>query len=219
MRTCVAGVLCWALAAGLVAGGEYDVPGIAYGMMRHDLDDARWSAFCTANLKWFETWQRDNPSGNFKRFLDDKLLERAPGVLSGKTENLQKFIYWLALYHEFREPPPWYIRLMARKHGAEFADLLDDFSWDRFAARVQGKAERLKQEERSRVAEAPGSEPPVVGEPTREASTSTALPEAAVATPQADPALEIPLPAAVRAGVAIKEAVRALAPELSSDRK
>ncbi|MCZ7648481.1 MAG: hypothetical protein M5U26_25010 [Planctomycetota bacterium] len=191
--------VCCLVLSGALAAGEYDVPGTAWNMMRTDLDERAWRAYVAKALDHFETWSRDNPTGNFKRYLDDKLLERAPGVLSGKIENLQSFIYWLALYAEYREPPPWYIRMMARKHGREFENLLADFSWEKFSAQIHGKHEDLKrQEAEAKLAAAgraaavnPVAAPVAAAIAAREALTTDA-PKSEPSPPPAEPGESAP---------------------------
>jgi len=111
----------------------HDIPEVAREISRKDFNHEAWRDYVRGSDERFETWMGDNPSGCRKRFLDDNLLIRALGVPSGEIPNLKRFIHWLALYKEYHEPPPWYIRLLAKQHGPKFAGLLKDFSWEKFS--------------------------------------------------------------------------------------
>ncbi len=132
-------------------GATTDIADVAYKIVLRDISQAEWKAYVADTQSRFRTWSNDNPSGkgNLKRFLDDKLLTRAMGVPSGKIESLKNFMYWMALYREFKEPPPWYIRYMAHKHGDKFAALLDDFSWQKFSEMVVKKSKAIQEERKT----------------------------------------------------------------------
>lgn len=129
---------------GTCMAGEVDVPGFALKITLKDMGKEKWAHYARSVSQQYNTWQQDNPSGDLKRFLDDRLLVRALWVPSGEIKGLKKFMYWLALYGHFREPMPSYMRKLSQKHRQHFEALFSDFSWERFSAMVTSKAKDTK---------------------------------------------------------------------------
>ena len=122
------------------------VAAIAYDITRKDMDEKQWKSYVRRQRSWYEDWVNDNPSGSFKRFLDDKLLQIALGVPKGKIKTLKKFVYWLAMYKHFGEPAPSYIRNIADKNRQDLDNLLEDFSWERASKLVRKKSKGYDEE-------------------------------------------------------------------------
>jgi len=143
-------VLLGCLFLGACVSQAREVPEIAYDIMRKDLKPTDWRKFVKRAQDSYETWAGDNPSGNFKRFLDDRLLQVALGVPSGEIKTLKKFICWLSLYREFGEPAPSYIRDIAEENKKDLDSLLEDFSWERASELVKKKKKDYDGKEKSR---------------------------------------------------------------------
>ncbi|MCK6474748.1 MAG: hypothetical protein L6R28_23760 [Planctomycetes bacterium] len=137
MRHFVA-VLLLAGAATAPFAADLNLPEMAYTIATKDLTAEGWEAWLRDADKNFETWSVQKQSTNRERFLNDKLMDIFPRARSGDVTALKRFIYWLALYKQYQFDAPWFIRLVARRHGDDFKDLLENFSWERFAEKVKG---------------------------------------------------------------------------------
>ena len=141
--------VCCFLLLGLPAHAaeDLDICVIAYDVARKDMGESGWREYANkAATHYRTTWIDDNPSGNLKRYLDDNLLTRALSVPSGKMKSLKRFMYWLALYRQFREPPPWYMSYLALRYGDTLRSLRADFTWERFAEIVNERKKTIKLE-------------------------------------------------------------------------
>lgn len=130
-------VLLLAGAAPAPFAAELNLPEMAYTIATKDLTPEGWEAWLRDADKNFETWSVQNQSTNRERFLNDKLMDIFPRARSGDVTALKRFMYWLALYKEYKFDAPWFIRLVARRHGEDFKELLENFSWERFAEKVK----------------------------------------------------------------------------------
>ena len=119
---------------------KMDIANITHGLVLKDLGEAQWSSFVSKTRQRYEEWCHDNDSSNMKHFLDDKLLELAPSVKSGKGSSLRDFCKWMALYDAFNEPLPHYIADISEKDKRWIVQELSDFNWDRAARRIQEKS-------------------------------------------------------------------------------
>lgn len=164
----------------LLAGGAYapfaaelNLPEMAHAIATKDLGPDGWEAWLRDADKNFEAWSAQKQSTSRERFLNDKLMDIFPRARTGETTALKRFIYWLALYKQYQFDAPWFIRLVARRHGDDFKDLLDDFSWERFAEKVK-KADQPPA--------APGA-PPSTAPPAPVLTSAPAAPEAETPCP------------------------------------
>ena len=107
--------------------------------------------FFSNTKKRYETWVNDNAEGSIKRFLDDKTAELAPAVLHGNPKALKSLVCMLALYHEFNEPPMSRINQFMMAHEKDLEYLLEDFSWDRAAAKIKERKSKLEDEQKKVV--------------------------------------------------------------------
>ena len=101
-----------------------------------------WESFVLKAQKRYSDYAREYDVSDIKRFLDDKLLQLAPSVKSGKGAALREFVSWLALYDFFAEPLPGYIRDIAEEDKAWIADQLQDFNWERVAQNIKEKSSK-----------------------------------------------------------------------------
>ena len=130
-----------ATAAAATADEKLDIARITHGLVLKDMGEAPWLSFVAATRQRFEDWSRDyGNSNNMKHFLDDKLLQLAPSVKSGKGSNLREFCKWMALYDAFNEPLPHFIADISEKDKRWIVQELSDFNWDRAARRIQEKS-------------------------------------------------------------------------------
>lgn len=205
---------------------EIDVTAVALEIAREHASPQEWAAFQRDAESRFETWKINNFFGSRKNFLDDKLLATATGVPSGKVETLKRFMFYLALYKIHREPPPWYIRHMAQRHGREFLDLLQNFSWEDLAKRVRKKSDEVKaaeaaEKEAAKAAKKRANETGKEDRSKREtngAKRDAAAPQAAPASPAPAPAPSVG-PEPLREGeafAAAKAEAEARAPDIET---
>lgn len=196
---------------------------MALEIAREHAAPQEWADFQRDAESRFETWKINNHFGSRKNFLDDKLLTTATGVPSGKVETLKRFMFYLALYKIHREPPPWYIRHMAQRHGQEFLDLLQDFSWEDLAKRVRKKSDEVKAAESAEkeAAKAAKKREKELEKAEKTAEKQNAEPEAsptpslAPAAPVA-PARPAATPEPLRGGEAFAADAEARAPDIET---
>jgi hypothetical protein len=130
---CVVLVLCaWGTSA-------RDIVDIAFELKDKEMKAEEWQDFVKATKTKYETWVNDYEDGNLKRYLDDKLLQIAPGVMGGNVKALKNMTFWVALYREFNEPPPNYLAEVSVKYQKELDDALKDFSWERTAEMIKNR--------------------------------------------------------------------------------
>lgn len=170
-------VLLLAGAASSPFAAELNLPEMAHAIATKDLTPEGWEAFLRDAGKNFETWAAQKQSNNRERFLNDKLMDIFPRARSGDVTALKRMIYWLALYKEYKFDAPWFIRLVARRHGDDFKDLLENFSWERFAEKVKG-------------ADQTPTAPPSTDPPAPILTGATAAPDASILCPGDDACAE-----------------------------
>jgi hypothetical protein len=144
---CILTLLCCAFSAAAFEGTPRRMEEIAHDLITRDMKPDEWQQFVKKTAKSYESWINDYPDGNLKRFLDDKLLEIAPGVLGGSAKALKKMCAWVALYLEFREPPPSYISDISEKYRADIEDEMKDFSWERAAQKIKNRKKEHDEQE------------------------------------------------------------------------
>jgi hypothetical protein len=118
-----------------------NVSQICYEKVFKDLGEAEWNKFVMKAQNRYKDWSREYDISDVKRFLDDKLIQLAPGVVSGKGSKLKEFACWLALYDFFYEPVPQYISEIDEEERRVFRKELQDFDWDRCALLIKEKYE------------------------------------------------------------------------------
>lgn len=129
----------------MLAAEESFIPSdLALTLVEKHVPAAEWHDQIRNADRSFEQWQKDNPDGDRKRFLDDKLLQIAHAV-PDKTETLKKYVMWLALYAHYSEPTPSYLE-RGGKYKQEIENLIEkDFSWDKALALVHKHADEVKE--------------------------------------------------------------------------
>jgi len=104
---------------------------------------AYWKDFVKRTNDRFEDWQHDNPSGNRNIFLNDNLLIAANGMISSSEKrDIQRFLCWLALYAEWEQELPGYIRDAEEKHKDAIAAAMKDFTWEKAVKTLKEKKPR-----------------------------------------------------------------------------
>ena len=116
-----------------------NVAQICYEKVYKDLGEAEWNKFVLKAENRFQDWSREFDVHDIKRFLDDKLMQLAPGVVSGKGAKLKEFACWVALYNFFAEPVPSYIGDLSEDDRRTFHKELQDFDWNRMAEIIKEK--------------------------------------------------------------------------------
>ena len=108
-----------------------DLSEAANKIAKKELGEKEWAKYVKNVQSRFNTWSSDNQSGNLKGFLDDKLLDIGASIKKSdiKLEDVKKITYWLAIYHEFKEPLPSY--LTKESYEKELEELLENFSWEK----------------------------------------------------------------------------------------
>jgi len=120
---------------------------IAYDITIKDLKPEEWNKFCKKAKDRYEQWSKDNQgSGDLNQFLNDKLLEIAPSVKGGKIEALKKFVYWLALYQQYNQLPPEYIREVKPEYRDQLDTLLQNFQWETLANMIKDNVKKYEDE-------------------------------------------------------------------------
>jgi hypothetical protein len=128
-----------------------EISEIAYELAHKEMSADEWARYVRNVKTKYETWINDNGDGNLKRYLDDKTLELAPGILRGNVKALKSMVYWVALYHEFSEPPPNRLSEGMMAHEKELEELLEDFSWERAAAKIKERKSKYDQAQKKLV--------------------------------------------------------------------
>lgn len=116
-----------------------EIADIAYELAKKEMKGDEWTKFVQTTKKKYETWSADNGDASLKHYLDDKLVEMAPGVLNGNVKALKKLVTWVALYKEFNEPAHSQLEDLAFAHEKDFDELLKDFSWERAAEAIKNR--------------------------------------------------------------------------------
>ena len=110
-----------------------DVAVTAYDLARKDMTPAQWDQYVENAQARFSNWHQDAALGDANRFLNDEMLNLGFSARSGKTKDLKRAVYWLALYRVFNAQPPSYLLDAAAKYRRELDELLSDFSWQKAA--------------------------------------------------------------------------------------
>ncbi len=129
-----------------VALAARDLPTIAYDIMRKDLSEEQWKGYVKKALARYEEWGEENNGRDIKVFLDDRLLQYGVAARTGKIESLKTFVHFLALYKEWREPPPKYIRDVADKNRQDLDNLLAEFTWEKASELTKKKVKEYDRE-------------------------------------------------------------------------
>jgi hypothetical protein len=127
-----------------------DMSDVAYDFATKFAPD-EYKQFKKKSLERYKEWEQDNQTSSFKRFLDAKLLEVIPAIISKKNKNseknIKKICFWLALYVDFREPIPKYLEKATPDIIEEFDALATkDFTWEKLADFSRKLADRHKEE-------------------------------------------------------------------------
>jgi len=122
-----------------VAAAPIDIAEVCHRLVSQDMGEKVWHAFIQKAQSRFKDFSREYDTADIKRFLDDRLLQLAPGVKSGKGSSVKEFCSWLALYDLFSEPIPRYIQEISQTDKAWIAEQLADFNWERTAMRIKEK--------------------------------------------------------------------------------
>ena len=109
-----------------------------------------WKTFLKKTQSRFETWEHDNQTGDMNQFLNDKLLEIAPSVKGGDVKALKKFVFWLALYYEFKQLPPSYIREVKPEYRKEIDQFMSDLNWERAAEIIKDNVKKYDEEQKAK---------------------------------------------------------------------
>ncbi|HYG75602.1 MAG TPA: hypothetical protein VEK08_11415 [Planctomycetota bacterium] len=123
-----------------------DIAAVCHKVISAQMGEKDWHAFVLKAQARFKDWSREYDTSDVKRFLDDKLLQLAPSVQSGKGTAVRDFCSWLALYDFFYEPVPKYIDDIGRDDKAWIAEQLSDLDWDRIASRIRERGKGSKGE-------------------------------------------------------------------------
>jgi hypothetical protein len=118
-----------------------NVSQICFQKVHKDLGEAEWNKFVLKAQNRYKDWSKEFDVYDVKRFLDDKVMQLAPGVVSGKGAKLKEFACWVALYDFFLEPLPSYIGELSEDDRRTFHKELQDFDWDRCALIIKEKHE------------------------------------------------------------------------------
>jgi hypothetical protein len=146
MRTIVVIAILAVVSASANSVAARDIVDIACELSSKEMKPAEWNQYVkSANAK-FQTWISDNPDGNIKRYLDDKLIEIAPAVIGGNVKALKKMTLWTALYREFNEPAPEYLQEIATKYQKDLDEVLVDFTWEKAAERIKNRGKDLEKD-------------------------------------------------------------------------
>jgi hypothetical protein len=126
---------------------------IAYNITQKEMKSEEWKAFLKKTKDRFATWESDNHGGDINQFLNDKLLEIAPSVKGGNIKALKNFVFWLALYHEFKQLPPEYIREVKPEYRQEIEGFLNDMNWERAAQMIKDNVKKYDEEQKAKAKE------------------------------------------------------------------
>jgi hypothetical protein len=131
------------LLGGGAAAQALEIAEVAHEIALKEMKPAEWSSYVATHRRKYQTWSESNNDGSIKRYLDDKLVEIAPGALKGNVNALKKLVFWVALYKEFDEPPHRQLDEVAATHEKELEDLLKDFSWEKAAASIKAHGSKV----------------------------------------------------------------------------
>jgi len=123
---------------------------IAYDVAQKEMKPEEWKTFLKKTQSRFETWEHDNQTGDMNQFLNDKLLEIAPSVKGGDVKALKKFVFWLALYYEFKQLPPSYIREVKPEYRKEIDQFMSDLNWERAAEIIKDNVKKYDEEQKAK---------------------------------------------------------------------
>lgn len=121
-----------------LTGATMDGPNLAYAMMRTFMSESEWQERVAECRRRFETWEHDN-GGDMGQFLNDRLIIVALSAAGGEIEKVQNGVAYLALYREFRQPPPGLVLRFLRDHKESVTELLNSFTWERASEYVKNK--------------------------------------------------------------------------------
>jgi hypothetical protein len=116
---------------------ELNIAVITYDLVTRDMGQAEWDSFVKKVQSRFQDWSHEYDNNNLKQFLDDRLLELAPSVTSGKGHSLKEFCKWIALYNVYSEQLPRYIRDVPDSDKLWIQRELADFDWNRTALKIK----------------------------------------------------------------------------------
>jgi len=125
-----------------VKGAPLNIAKICRDLVAKDLGEAGWNKFLEKAQTRFDEWSFEYGTFDKKRFLDDKLITLAPRVTSGKGEALREFCSWLALYDQYQEQLPRYIREIREEDKEWITSQLSRFDWNSAAQKIKEKASR-----------------------------------------------------------------------------
>jgi len=121
-----------------------DAAEMGYELTQKEMKPEEWTAFVKKAKSSYADWANDNSIGNLNRYLNDKLLEVGPGALSGNVKSLKKFAAWVALYKEFDEPVPSYLREAMQTYSRDVDEVMTDFTWEKAAERIKNRKTDLE---------------------------------------------------------------------------
>jgi hypothetical protein len=124
-----------------------DLADAAHQITRKEMKAEEYKKYVSDTKKKFETWSTDNGDGSMKRYLDDKLVEIAPGAMNGNVKALKKLVFWIALYKEFGEPAHSQVGEVSINYQEDIEGLLKDFSWEKAAAAIKERKKKHDQEQ------------------------------------------------------------------------
>jgi len=125
------------VSAGALPSQDLNIAVITYNLVTHDMGHAEWDTFVKKVQARFKDWSHEYDNNNMKQFLDDRLIELAPSVTSGKGKSLKEFCQWLALYNVYSEQLPSYIRDIPDDDKRWIQTELADFNWNRTALKIK----------------------------------------------------------------------------------
>gem|GEM_PF-4178478 len=129
------------LSINAIAQGS-DLCGIAYEITQKDMSQSQWNGYVQKANSAYTEWCNDNPSGDRKKFLDSRLLQMAPGFLSGNVPEVKKAVYWISLYREYNEPLPSYVNKDMDRYSVLLTEAMKNFSWERAALIIRNRKQR-----------------------------------------------------------------------------
>lgn len=106
---------------------------IAYDVAQREMKPEEWKKFVKKIDGQYKDYESQSNACDLNTFLNDRLLQYAFSATSGTRKSLSQFVFWLALYKEYRAEPPSYIQKTTAEQREKMETLLKDFSWEKLA--------------------------------------------------------------------------------------
>lgn len=135
----------------LLATGAHaaDFGSVSAAIVEKQVPRAEWKKFMDKAKSMYETRLHDSENTTMKSFLDSKVKEVIPSILSSDNpDDIKKIFCWLAMYQLWDEAVPGYLLQADEPFLTELEKIgmKKDFTWTDLSDFIREKARKHKEE-------------------------------------------------------------------------